>query len=153
LLDLAVGGRGPGEVVKWKGRETVAEGQASAVFHRPIEKIEIIVNGKVASSRPGEGRREIRLPFRLPIAESAWIAARATSASLPGEPEIQAHTNPVYLLRDGLPVSAAGAREALRARWARQAEYYRGPELTFADPRHRQELLRSVEAAAAALAK
>ncbi len=149
LLDFAAAGRAPGAVVNWTGG--AAEGEATAAFHRPIEKLEIVVNGKVAASRDGQGQREVRLPFRIPIEESSWIAARATGANLEGEPRIQAHTNPLYLLRDNRPVSAGNARETLRARWEQQAKYYRSGDLVFANQQQRGELIRKVEEALAVL--
>src|SRR5688572_7270551 len=69
MLDMVVNGRGPGAVLKSTG---ILEGEANATFHRPLEKIEIVVNGKVAASRQVEGEREVRLPFRIPIEESSW---------------------------------------------------------------------------------
>ena len=53
-------------------------GNMSVVFHRPIEKLEIIVNGEIVAVGVGNTQRtEISLPFQIPIRESAWIAARA----------------------------------------------------------------------------
>lgn len=149
LLDLNVAGRAPGAVMNWKGGE--AEGEATATFHRPIEKIEIVVNGKVAAAREGQGQREVRLTFRIPIEESSWVAARATAVTSEGEPRIQAHTNALYLLRDNRPAAVGGAREALRSRWEQQANYYRSGELVFANQQQRGELIRKVEEALAVL--
>jgi hypothetical protein len=143
LLDLTVNGRGPGALVDWPG---TVEGEATAAFHRPLEKIEIIVNGKVAASQAvRDQQREARLPFRLPLQESSWVAARVTSPSLEGEPVIQAHTNPVYVLRDNKPVAAGNARKALLARWEEQSKYYRSSSLIFAKAEDRAELIAKVD--------
>jgi hypothetical protein len=144
LLDLTVNGRGPGAVVNGSG---TVEGGATAAFHRALEKIEIIVNGKVAASGDVRGQREARLPFRLALQESSWVAARVTSPSLEGEPIIQAHTNPVYVLRDNKPVTAGNARTALRARWEEQSKFYRGADLVFAREQQRTELIAKVDQA------
>jgi hypothetical protein len=144
MLDMVVNGRGPGAVLKSTG---MLEGEATATFHRPLEKIEIVVNGKVAASRQVEGEREVRLPFRIPMQESSWVAARVTSPSLPGEPVIQAHTNPVYVLRDNKPVSAMNARAALLTRWEQQSKYYKSSALVFEKPEHRAELIAKVDQA------
>lgn len=151
LLDLTVDGSAPGAVIKWSGGQKPVEGEAVARYHRPLEKLEIMVNGKTVASIAGEGRHEVRLPFRLHLEESSWIAARATSASQEGEPEIQAHTNPVYLLREGRHVSVNGARRALLLRWQQQAGYYRSPDLEFSERRHREGLLSNVEKTLAVL--
>jgi hypothetical protein len=150
LLELTVNGKGPGAQAAWSG---IVEGEASAVFHRPLERMEILVNGKVATQRDIRGERAARLPFRIPVEESVWVAARVTSASLEGEPVIQAHTNPVYVLRDGKSVRAGNARPALLSRWERQAGYYRSSELVFARDEERAALLRKVDEAITVLGR
>jgi hypothetical protein len=62
-----------------------------------------------------------------------------------GEPEIWAHSNPVYVLKEGKPVYVEADRRALLDRWSKEAEYYRNPALAFADEGQRQALLNSVE--------
>ena len=121
------------------------EGVATVVFHRPIERVEIVCNGKVVASRVGEGEKEISLPFQFPIEESSWIAARAQSASLRPDLEIWAHTNPVYVLKGGKPVYVKADREAVSEQWEKEAEYYRTTGLVFADENQRKEFFRLVE--------
>jgi hypothetical protein len=146
LLDFRVQERGPGEVIRWKGQASEVEGVATAAFHRPIERLEIVVNGRVVASRAGAGgQTELSLPFKVSIAESAWIAARAQAPHQEGEPEIWAHANPVYLLKEGRPVYVEADRRALLARWEKEAEYYRSPALVFAAEEQRRELLEMVE--------
>jgi len=144
LLNLTVNGRGPGAVLNSSG---VLEGEASAEFHRPLETIEIVVNGKVEATQDAKGQREVRLPFRIAADGSAWVAARVKSRSVEGEPVIQAHTNPVYVLRDNTPAVVGNAREALRAKWEEQAKFYRSSALIFAREQERAELLEKVDAA------
>jgi hypothetical protein len=64
---------------------------------------------------------------------------------------MQAHTNPVFVLREGKPVRAAGAREAMAARWAAEVEYYRGAKLPFQKDAERQEFFAAAEKALAIL--
>jgi dihydrodipicolinate synthase/N-acetylneuraminate lyase len=109
-------------------------------WHRPVDRIEIVMNGKVVAETSGAGP----LTFRVPLRESSWIAARAAAARMEDEPEILAHTNPVYCLRDERPVALIEAREAVRKQWATQAAYYRNPELPMTEAQ-RRELLRKVE--------
>jgi hypothetical protein len=154
LLELNVNKQGPGGVIQWRGGSTEAEGVATAVFHRPIEKLEVIVNGKLAAARAGNSRdTELSLPFRIPIMESSWVAARVKCAQEDGEPELWAHTNPVYLLRDGRPVFVKADREALLKLWEQEAEYYKSPELSFADEAQRRDLIQKVEETLAMLRK
>jgi hypothetical protein len=150
LLELAVDGQGPGAVLPWQGPSRLVRGAAHASFHRPLEVLEIVVNGKVVRALAGDGRRtELRLSFEIPVDESVWVAARVRGQRVASanEPEIQAHTNPVYVLRERRPVYVKAARESIAARWRRELDYYRGTELTFADPKQRQELETALERA------
>jgi hypothetical protein len=114
--------------------------RASASFYRPLESLEIVVNGVVAARIPGDGKRtKLEASAPLPAGESCWAAARVVARKLPGEPDIQAHTNPVYALRDGKPVLAGGAREALAARWAAEIEWYKTAPLAFQSAGRREE--------------
>jgi hypothetical protein len=148
LLDLVVEGRASGAVVDWRGDSKPIRGEASASAFRPLEALEIVVNGQVVATRAGDGKqRALRLPFEVPLAGSAWVAARVRAIRVANEPAIQAHTNPVYVLRDRRPVYIKAARDAVIARWKRELDYYRGTELTFADPEHRRELEAKLEEA------
>jgi hypothetical protein len=152
LLELEVNGKGPGASIAWEGSSSKAEGIATVTFHRPIEKLEIVVNGEVAAVRGGNGTEvTLSLPFAVPLSGSSWIAARARAKSEEGEPELLAHTNPVYLLRNGLPVSVQADRAEVVKKWEAEAEYYRSSELTFQSDTHRRELLEKVERALAVL--
>ncbi len=132
LLEFAADGKGMGEVVDWEGDSRRVKGSAKVTFHRPIEKLEIVRNGEVIASQAGDGKRTtLTLEFDAQLDSSAWLAARATAESVEGEPTIQAHTNPIYFLKGGAPVRLESARAALRARWAKEVEYYRGGELIF----------------------
>jgi hypothetical protein len=146
LLDFTVEGHGPGDVIRWDGESSNLAGTASAIFHRPITKLEIVANGQVVASRAGgEGETEVSLQFKAPIKESTWVAARVQAIHNEGEPEIWAHSNPVYFLKEGNPVYVEADRKALLDRWVKEAEYYRNPALVFADEGRRQALLNSVE--------
>jgi hypothetical protein len=125
---------------------------ASASFWRPLERLEIVVNGAVAAAVPGDGRRtSLTASVRVPEGESCWAAARVVAKKLEGEPEIQGHTNPVYVVRNGKPVRAAGAREALAERWAAEIEWYRSANLVFPNERARQEFFGDAQRALDAL--
>jgi hypothetical protein len=150
LLDFLVDGQGPGAVLAWQGDSRLIRGEARASFHRPLELLEIVVNGRVAATLAGDGRQKtLHLPFEIPVNESVWVAARVRGQRVASanEPQIQAHANPVYALRDRRPVHVKAAREAIATRWKRELDYYRGTDLTFADPNHRRELEDTLERA------
>ena len=150
LLELTINGQEPGAVLD----APAVEGRARVTFHRPIEKLEIVANGQVVATRAGDGTAtELTLPFKVDTPDSTWIAARASSPQLENEPDIRAHTNPVYVLRGGRRVRVDAARQAVLARWEREAEYYRTGGLRFADETQRRELLEKVDAALNALRK
>jgi hypothetical protein len=87
----------------------------------------------VVASVQGDGQRTtLAVSAKLPDNESCWVAARTAARKLQGEPDIQAHTNPQHLLRNGKPVMVRAAREALAARWESELNYYRSAGLIFA---------------------
>ena len=146
LLEFTVNGKSSGAQESWSGDSKTLKGEASVVFHRPIEKLEIIVNGRVVATQGGNAiRKELTLPFEVPIAESSWIAARASALHREGEFEIWAHANPAYFLKGGKPAYIEADRKAVRERWETEAEYYRNPSLVFEKEEQRQHLLRIVE--------
>ena len=145
LLDFEVHGKESGSIIPWTGAAHTVTGVAKAVFHRPLEKLEIVCNGKVVASQSANGAKEISLPFQFPIQESSWIAARVQSPSLRPGLEIWAHSNPVYALKNGKPVYVKADREAVRDQWEKESEYYRTAGLVFADERQRTEFFRLVE--------
>jgi hypothetical protein len=146
-----------GEVVVSNGplaEVRVEGGRVKAVgsFFRPLERLAIVRNGKVIAEVRGDGKRErLEVEAAVETGESAWFAAHSVGQKAAGEPEMQAHTNPVFVLREGKPVRAAGAREAMAARWAAEVEYYRGAKLPFQKDAERQEFFAAAEKALAIL--
>ncbi len=146
LLEFVVNGKSSGATESWSGGSKTLRGEASVVFHRPIEKLEILVNGRAVATQGGDAKQtELKLPFEVSIDESSWIAARASALHREGEFEIWAHANPAYFLKDGKPVYVEADRKAVRERWEKEAEYYRNPALVFEKEEQRQHLLRIVE--------
>ena len=146
LLEFEVNGETSGKIFKWSGESKEIDASATAVSYRPILKVEMVLNGKVVAVVEGDGRqRELTLPFKTKVMESSWIAARAKTISYEGEPEIWAHANPVYILKDGKPVYIKRDRDALRDRWAREVEYYKTAGLQFEKESQREELMRLAE--------
>ena len=146
LVEFTVNGKGPGTIIPWSGESLQATGSVGVAAYRPIESVEVVLNGQVVASRKGDGKQtELDMPFQLPLRESAWIAARVNCVREESEPAIQAHTNPVYLLREGKPVLVRADREALLRKWEAEAAYYKSPELKFGSEQQRSELLRAVD--------
>ena len=100
----------------------------------------------------GDGKLlKLTASAKLAGEESCWVAARVL-ARKPGEgPDIQAHTNPVYLLRDGAPVLVRPAREALVKEWAEQLAWYKGAGLVFREAVNQREFFARAERTTAEL--
>lgn len=146
LLEFTVEGKEPGAVISWTGSSHSVKGVATAVFHRPLERLEIVANGKVVASTEGEGaKKEITLPFDFPVSESTWVAARAQSPNLRPDIAIWAHSNPLYVLRDNRPVHVKQDRELIRQQWEKEVAYYRSAGLVFAADSQRKEFFRLAE--------
>jgi hypothetical protein len=119
---------------------------ATASYFRPIEKLEIVSNGVVIASVPGDGRsKKLTASVQIENPASCWVAARVTAAKQEGEPDIQAHTNPVYLLRDGKPVMIRAARESVVKQWEKQLAWYRSASLVFRDSAQGREFFDRAE--------
>jgi hypothetical protein len=119
---------------------------ASASFFRPLEKLQIVSNGAVVAAVPGDGKRmKLTASARLGNAESCWAAARVVARKNQGEPDIQAHTNPVYLLSGGKPVRARAARESLVKQWEAQLAWYRSTDMVFRDDAQRRDFFDRAE--------
>jgi hypothetical protein len=107
--------------------------RATASFYRPLERLEIVRNGQVIAAVEGDGKRtSLTLSATFAAEESSWIAARVTARKEAGEPDIQAHTNPIHLTPTGRPAPVPAARRALAARWQAELEWYRTAPLVFA---------------------
>ncbi len=121
---------------------------AKAAFFRPIERLEIVQNGRPIAVISGDGKRtSLTLNARLEGGESCWVAAHAWAQRLQGEPEIQGHTNPVYFLKDRKPVSVRGAREALSDRWRAEVEWYKAAGLVFGSESRQTQFFADAEKA------
>jgi len=113
LLLLEVDGKRPGSVIevatnssrKLKTKIRVRSEVA------PVTHIDLIVNGRVEQTlripKPTSTGRWLQMNAELNVGHSSWIAASAYSSSTTGNPDAEAHTNPVYVYRDNqLPYSA-----------------------------------------------
>lgn len=113
---------------------------ATASFYRPLERLDMVRNGQVIASASGDGKRtRLVVSASLTTGESCWIAARVTARKQPGEPDIQAHTNPLYIVRAGKPIPIPEARQSLAAKWKSELDWYRTAPLEFQTEAARRE--------------
>ncbi len=137
-----------GPLVDLRVDESRSTAVASASFFRPLEKLEIIANGKVVASVSGDGRRtSLEASTRLDKSESCWYAARAAAKREEDEPEIQGHTNPIYVLREGKPVLVNSDREKLAKKWESEIAWYQAAPLVFPSDAERADFFKQADRA------
>lgn len=116
---------------------------ATATFHQDIETFELVRNGEViATAKTGKS-----LTLKAPATE-AWYAARAALKKVDGEPQVQGHTNPLYV---GNPKPNPAIRAKLAARWQAEVAYYKSANLPFSTDAERQQFFAQAELALSAL--
>lgn len=111
LLFLTVDGRLPGSEIRVPGghageREVVVD----VASNSPLDRVEIVVNGRVAEVQDARGRGDrFRIESRVALEGSGWIAARALGPSSPLVPDSYAfaQTSPVWVVAGGLDYRSA----------------------------------------------
>jgi hypothetical protein len=99
FLTLQVNGKKPGEVIELDAPTTVKI-EASAHARFPLERLELIQNGRVVKTQPGRAGEpgRIELSHAVRVDEPAWFALRSDAST---KSEFQrtlfAHTSPVYV--------------------------------------------------------
>jgi putative membrane-bound dehydrogenase-like protein len=107
LLLLEVNGKAPGERIEiaGPGPHSVTARIRVRSEVAPVSDVHLIVNGKVAATfkvppDQSEGKW-VEFEKQIDLREPAWIAAWAVGTSPSGNPDADAHTNPVYISLDG----------------------------------------------------
>jgi hypothetical protein len=110
VLELSVNGRGLGAVVALDGPAEVRV-RARARSQWPLDRAELILNGKVVAQLPLKSTDRLDAQFEQPvrIERSGWLALRANGPAHPDNPAgpSYAHTSPIYFQVRGRPVAAA----------------------------------------------
>ena len=108
---MTVNGKEPGDELTFPaGSKQNLRVKATVRSQVPIDKVEIVVNGRPVISRPAAGQHEIVIDEAVAVAGSAWIAARATgpwSRLVLNDVQAFAHTSPVYVRLGSDPVASA----------------------------------------------
>lgn len=143
-----------GPVVELKVDQATGRAEATAAFWRPLESLEIVRNGEVIARAAGDGAlTRLTVTGTAALTESCWLAARVKAKTLPDEPQIQAHTNPTWLLKDGRPVRVASARRTLAAKWEEELAYFRQANIVFPGEAQKKEFFDRAERVLAELRK
>ena len=109
ILSLDVAGKGMGEEAQMSAGDRVPVSvTARSLF--VMDRLEIIQNGQVVHSVDATGdRKTIEATMELEVESSGWIAARVLGPPQHGAMDsyLFAHTNPVFVIADGQPISSA----------------------------------------------
>jgi TolB protein len=126
LIFLDVEGKGPGDEIALAGTDRQElKVKVDAVSIAPLDKLEVIVNGRVAATvKPGD---PLKLSFNgsVPSPAGGWIAARVVgpSSRYVSDSYAFAQTSPVYVVRNGKRFTSADdaifLRNVVDAIWAR----------------------------------
>lgn len=106
MLLLEVDGHAPGEVVTLKpGEAKRVHVGVEVLTLREIERVELVVNGKVTRVEPGSETSNCGMRFEtaLEIRGTTWVAARCFEISAPDNPRF-AHTSPVHFDDQSTPL-------------------------------------------------
>jgi hypothetical protein len=106
LLTLQVDGKTMGDVIDLQAPKTVKI-VAAAVGRHPVQKLQIIQNGRVVKTQTGVAKDpgRIQLAHELRIDAPAWFAVRIDSdAKHEFDKTLFAHTSPVYVTYKGRDV-------------------------------------------------
>ncbi len=138
IIDFRINGKvGPGSRTTLTGRQPVGI-EAVVRSRRPLNRIEVVVNGKVWRTYPADGKKELRLSEKFEPDVSSWIAVRAFEPA--GETLVFAHTSPAYVLLDGRPVRVAADARAIVAK-IDQLVRYTETKAAFRTPEQKTETL------------
>jgi hypothetical protein len=108
VLSLKVNDKTPGDEVQLSSAGEVTV-QASVETQVPLDRIELIVNGRPVHSAP-TGKDKIEFTHRLPIQTSSWIALRALGPRhrlIMNDTMAFAHTSAVYVTIGGQRIRIA----------------------------------------------
>lgn len=101
-------GKEAGDELRFDDSSATVRVKAAVHTQVPLEKVEVIVNGKVEVSRPVQGKLSIELDERIPLKRSSWIAVRALGPwhrLVLNDAQAFAHTSPVYVYLGNQPIA------------------------------------------------
>ncbi|MFN7935711.1 MAG: CehA/McbA family metallohydrolase [Bryobacteraceae bacterium] len=137
VVGLTVNGKGPGDEIQADGPVEV-QVKAEVASLVPLDKVEVILNGKVARAVTATGGS-----FSLPVKESSWIALRALGPRhrlVLNDTQAYAHTSPVYVTVKGKPVRVLDDVRFYR-NWVEKLIARVEKQGRFATPERRAEVL------------
>jgi len=139
IIDMRVNGQvGPGARVS-AGSKSPVRIEAVVRSRKGLERVDLVVNGRVHRSIAGGGEKEIKLTETLTPDVSSWVAVRAFEPS--PVTVVFAHTSPAYLEVGGRPVRVPEDAAVLLAKTDDLIRYTEQKGV-FTKPEHREETLK-----------
>jgi hypothetical protein len=145
ILELVVdGASGPGDRIDIR-RGQELRFSARARSRGALERLELVVNGRVVAEQTGQDVRELTLEKALRLDRSSWAAVRAFEHPASAESWrpaglVFAHSSPVYLTLRGKPVVVPDSVRDLLLKIDRLIAHTERLE-GFREERHRKETL------------
>jgi hypothetical protein len=147
VVRLRVNDAEPGDELRLAAGPRPVRVRAEVRSQVPLDKVEIVVNGRVAVSRPATG--DMALDERVTLDTSSWIAARVSGPwhrLILNDAYAFAHTSPVYVfLGDAKIASPDDAR--FWAGWIDKLIERTAQRGRFATPARREQVIRIFERA------
>lgn len=140
ILTLTVNGKAPGDEIQSSGPVEV-QIRAQVASQVPLDRVEIIVNGKAAHGVAGG--ESVDFTHTLNVRESSWIALRALGPRhrlVINDTQAYAHSSPVYVTIAGQPVRIAEDIRFYRE-WVEKLIARTEKTERFASPERRAEIL------------
>jgi hypothetical protein len=115
-----------------------------------IESIQLIHDGAIAAgldlaSSASDPQLERTINWKIKPERSGWIAARALFREVDGRLR-QAHTSPIYIEIDGMPIASKKDAEYM-IRWVGELEKIANRKGRYPEPEHRQQILETYKSA------
>lgn len=142
VVTLDVDGKEPGDEIRLKSAGEVTV-KASVMTQTPLDRMELIVNGRPVHSEPASGKTSIEFQIRVPVRESSWIALRALGPRhrlILNDTMAFAHTSPVYVSVEERPVRIAGDVRFYRE-WVERLIDRTANSPRFSTPERRKEVV------------
>jgi hypothetical protein len=148
MLTFTANGQEPGAVLKVAEKPRIRV-KATARSPFPLARAELVHNGKViATAKLANDRQTASLDQEVGLDRGGWLAFRAFGPGTidTATPELNAHSNPVYVEAGGVvPRSAAEARAFLK--WIDRFEILLRARNRFPTAKHLERAQEQIEAA------
>lgn len=147
LVELTANGKGPGDVLSSPaGKPLRLEIAARAESLVPLDRLELVLNGKVIHSEAVGGARTASFRLQRPVTAAGWLALRAAGAADPAHlgATAQAHTAAIYLQPEGKLMEPMPEAAAKFVDWIDRLTNLVEMRNNFETPQQREEVLRLI---------